>query len=336
MQYVVYGSLILYFGRNFLIPLSFALLISFILYPICAWLEKKKMGRGTAIALSLLLLFFLAFGVVLLMATQLIEFLSEWPEIRSKLSALINDASLLLSEVYSVSKEKQQHWLNNVANGSASQVVSFLGSALSASSFAGVMLVLVPIYAALILYYRHVLVHAAAQLFPGERKEETKRLLLMASTTYYNFIKGMGLVYLIVGILNCIGLLLIGVPHAIFFGLAASVLTFIPYFGIMVGSLLPVTMAWLTFGSVWYPLGVIFVFTFVQYLEANVIFPLAVSNRLQLNPLSTLLAIALGGLLWGVSGMILFVPFLAILKLIADKHPSMKMISLLTGTGNNS
>jgi predicted PurR-regulated permease PerM len=134
-------------------------------------------------------------------------------------------------------------------------------------------------------------------------------------------------------LLNSLGLLVLGIPHAFLFGFIASILTFIPYVGIMVGALLPVTIAWATNDSVWYPIGVIGVFAFVQYLEANVIFPFAVSNRLKVNTLVVLLAIFAGGLLWGVSGMILFVPFVGIAKLIADHDPRLANLSLALGTG---
>jgi predicted PurR-regulated permease PerM len=154
----------------------------------------------------------------------------------------------------------------------------------------------------------------------------------LSVTTYYNFIKGMIIVYAIVGLLNSIGLLILGVPHAVFFGFVAAILTFIPYVGIIIGSLLPITMTWITYNSVWYALGVVGIFALVQYLEANIIFPLAVSNRLRINALVTLMAIVIGGILWGVAGMILFVPFLAIAKLIADHHPKMKVWSVLIGS----
>src|SRR5688572_27096042 len=146
----------------------------------------------------------------------------------------------------------------------------------------------------------------------------------------------MAMVYLIVGALNSIGLLLLGVPHAILFGFIASILTFIPYVGIIAGSLLPMAMAWITYDSVWYPLGVVGIFAFVQYLEANVIFPIAVSNRLHVNTFIMLIAIFAGGLLWGVAGMILFVPFVGIAKLVADHNPSWKTISMILGSDNNT
>ncbi len=162
-------------------------------------------------------------------------------------------------------------------------------------------------------------------------RESLREIISLTVTAYYSFIKGMAIVYLVVGILNSIGLLLLGVPHAILFGFIAAVLTFIPYFGIMVGSLLPITVAWVTYNSIWYPIGIIAIFAVVQYLEANIIFPLAVSNRLNVNTFVMLVAIFVGGVLWGLAGMILFVPFVGIAKLIADHNPKWKTLSMILG-----
>lgn len=139
------------------------------------------------------------------------------------------------------------------------------------------------------------------------------------------------LVYLTVGILNSIGLAIIGVPHPVLFGFIASVLTFIPYIGIMTASLLPITVAWVTYNSIWYPVAVIGVFAFVQFLEAYLIFPLAVGKRLKLNTLVVFVVIILGGMLWGAAGMILFIPMVSILKLIADKSPKLHYLSDILG-----
>lgn len=153
---------------------------------------------------------------------------------------------------------------------------------------------------------------------------------------YYKFIKGMLLVYTIVGILNSIGLALIGIPYPILFGFTASLLTFIPYIGILVSSLLPITIAWITFNSFWYPIGVIIVFGVVQILEAYIIFPYAVGSRLKINTLAILVVILVGGILWGTVGMLLFIPFLSIIKLIADRTESLQSISFLLSDGKSN
>lgn len=321
----------LYFGRGILIPLSFAALISFVLYPVCAWLEKKGVGRVAAIILSVILIVLLGLLIVSLLVSQLLSFLDEWPALQDKINQSFHDVSRFMVDVLGVSVEKQQNVVRQISDLSGGNLLTIVRRALSASAASGILLVLIPVYSVLILYYRRQWVHVLYRIFPHETPEELQEMLRLIIQTYYSFIKGMALVYLIVGILNSLGLWLLGIPHPFLFGFIASILTFIPYVGIIGGSLLPITMAWITYDSVWYPVGIVVVFAFVQYLEANVIFPLAVSRRLNVNTLVMLVAIFLGALLWGMAGMILFVPLVGIAKLIADHNPRWKTVSMILG-----
>jgi predicted PurR-regulated permease PerM len=331
LQYLVLGGAILYFGREVFVPLSFALLISFVLYPSCAWMERKGLGRMTAIVINMSALVLVALGVIALLAKQFVDFVKEWPTLQARLEVSFQQLGQALVN-WGISSEQQQILLNQAGNQTAGNLMSVINSTISFSVVSAVMLLLIPIYAVLILYYRHLWVEVLFRLFSKERREDVKNILSLTIKTYYSFIKGMGIVYLAVGILNSVGLLLLGIPHAILFGFIAAVLTFIPYVGILIGSLLPITMAWVTYDSAWYPLGVIGIFMFVQYLEANVIFPFAVSSRLNVNTLVMLIAIFVGGVLWGVAGMILFVPFVGILKLVADHDPKLKTLAMALGT----
>ncbi|CAN5186674.1 AI-2E family transporter [soil metagenome] len=334
LQYVVFGSVLLYFGREIFIPISFALLISFILYPICAWLEKKDIGRLAAVIISISLLVIVGLLLIALLVNQLVILFGEWPALKIKLYQSLQELSQMLINVFGISVEQQTDIISQISDQSGSNILLVLGNTISSSVFSAVLLILIPLYAVLILYYRQYWMKILYRLFPSESSENLRKVLSLTIKAYYNFIKGMALVYLIVGILNSIGLIIIGVPYAIFFGFIASILTFIPYIGILAGSLLPIAMAWITYDSFWYPVGIVAVFTFVQYLEANIIFPVAVSRRLNVNTLVMLLAIFTGGILWGVAGMILFVPFVGIAKLIADYNPRWKTISMILGMGN--
>lgn len=213
------------------------------------------------------------------------------------------------------------------------RIISSLGSVLLNSGSSLAIMVIVPVYSALILYNRESLVKILLAFFHPEKKEAILRVLHKTIKTYYEFIKGMLTVYLIVGILNSLGLLIIGIPQAFLFGFVASILTFIPYIGIMIASLLPITVAWITKDSAWYAAGVVVVFGIVQYLEANIIFPMAVSSRLNINTLATLSIMFIGGILWGAAGMILFIPFAAITKLIADEVDPDGIVARMLGNG---
>jgi predicted PurR-regulated permease PerM len=334
-QYVVYGSLILFFGRDIFVPISFALLISFVLYPACAWMERRGIGRMTAIAINVGFLTILLLLITALLAQQVVGFLQEWPALQPKLERSLDSATKVVLDFFGIAPETQGHWISTAVDSLFSRAFSLAPAAISASAISAVMAILIPVYAALILYYRNLWVRILIRVLPQGTEASVMEMLSLTIKAYYNFIKGMGIVYAVVGLLNSLGLYLLGVPHALLFGFITSILTFIPYVGILVGSLLPVTIAWATHDSAWYAVAVIGLFAFVQYLEANIIFPFAVSTRLKVNTLAVLVSIFLGGILWGVAGMILFVPMVGIVKLIADHNPSMKSVSMLLGTGND-
>jgi predicted PurR-regulated permease PerM len=333
LQYVVLVCLVLYYGKTLFIPLSFSLLISFILFPVCKWMENKGISKALAILISHSFILLLMGSLLYLLFTQINEFSHEWEPFRKKLLETLNQISLYIAQQFEISTEEQLIFFKNSINNSASQAVSFLRNAAYLFSETFFYLLIIPVFSALILYHRQILANVLYQIFPAERKETIREILTETIHAYYNFIKGMLVVYLIVGSLNSIGLAIVGVPHPILFGFIASILTFIPYIGILISSLLPIAISWITFNSIWYPLGVIIVFSIVQILEAYVIFPFAVGSRLKINTLVIIIMITLGGILWGAAGMILFIPFASIAKLIADRTESLKTLSILLGDG---
>ncbi len=331
MAITVFGGIILYVGKPLFIPLSFALFISLILVPLCNRLEKFRTGRVGAILISLLLLTVLMFGFLYVLYTQFRNFAHEWTFLSSELRQLLAAIKISLTSDLGIPKPQVDAWFTDLTNSVGSKLFGMLEVLIGSFIINMVMLVLVPIYAFLILFYRHHLVEALYSFFPVSNRQKIAEVISLSIKTYYNFIVGMALVYLIVGIMNSLGLLILGVPHAFLFGFFTAIMTFIPYVGIIIAAMLPITYAWITYNSIFYPLGVIVVFTLVQYLEANIIFPWAVGHKLNLNPLVTLIIIIIGGIMWGGSGMILFLPFAAILKLIADRVPGWQPLSDLMG-----
>lgn len=323
---------LLYFGRPVLVPLGFALLISFVIYPICTWLESRRVPRPLAIGAGLLLVGLLLGSIVLLIIWQSGEFMKEWPAISVKLDETWRRLGAYLLREFDIPLQEQTEYLESILHNNSSRVVSVVEDMLYFSMTGLVMLILIPFYAALILHYRHLWMRALVAYFGESQRGRIYEIARESVQTYFNFVKGMLVVYLVVGVLNSAGLALLGVPHPVLFGVIASVLTFVPYVGITIGSILPMAVAWVTFNSIWYPLGVVAIFAFVQYLEANVIFPLAVSSNLKVNTLVLIIAIFAGAVIWGGAGMILFIPFLGILKLVADRVPALKPLSIALGT----
>jgi len=307
------------------------LFISIILYPSCSYFESKGMPRGLAIAigLSMIVLFMVLLGMVF--GAQLKAILSEWPMIQEKLGELFIAIEHYLVDRYQVSDEQVVAWMEEIVHNFLGSSIGLFRNSINAIVVNLVIAALVPVYAFLILLYRRRLAALVLMLMSPAQRQGMSEVMHLSIRTYFRFIKGMGVVYALVGTLNSIGLWLLGIPHPFLFGYLTAVMTFIPYVGIMLASILPITYAWVTYASIFYPLGVVGIFTFVQYLEANVIFPWAVGQRLELNTLSTLIVIVTGGIIWGGAGMILFIPFAAILKLVADRMPGWEPIAVFLG-----
>jgi predicted PurR-regulated permease PerM len=335
LQFIFFSCLFLYFGKAVLIPLSFSLLIAFTIYPVCQWLEKKKVSRTIAVLLStsLVIIFFMA--LLFLLTALILSLAKEGPQLKEEIVLGLKGLSIFLANTFSINQELQQQWILNTIENSSSYFVPFIRTTFIESSLLLAMMVLIPVFSALILFYRHMLVSALFQFLPDNSHESIIEVIKLTISSYFRFIKGMMIVYIVVGLLNSLGLLLLGIPNAFMFGFLVSVMTFIPYVGIVISSLIPVSIAWYTYHSVWYPLGVVGIFAVVQYLEANIIFPIAVGKQLRINSLILLVIILIGGVLWGAAGMILFVPFTSVLKLIADRSKKLKGLSILLGDGND-
>jgi predicted PurR-regulated permease PerM len=250
---------------------------------------------------------------------------------REKLAGQAARLLMLVDRWLGVDAERQQALVERWSENFLQEIFPLMRQALYFSTNTLAMALVIPIFMALILYYREMLVRFVLVAVPERQVRGFRATIRAIKSTFFRFAKGMALVYLLVGLLNSVGFLLLGLPHAVYFGIMAALLTFFPYVGILVGGLAAVIVAWTTFDSVWYPMGVVAILGLVQYLEANVIFPLAVGHQLRINPLATFVAILLGGIIWGGAGMVLFVPFAAILKILADEVDDLAPLALLLG-----
>lgn len=319
-------SLVLYFGKTLFIPLFMGLLIAIVMYPISKKLEKTGLHKSIAITVCLLIVGVLFGAILVLFIWQVNVFGKDAPVFLAKLEKALAELQLRLnSYLGSAMALEKINWYEKLTG----PVTGLLKNAVSLTINTGLILFLTPIYTALFLYHRSTFIEFLKAVTPSGYHHQLDAIVKQTIHTYFNYIKGMVWVYAIVGILNSLGLLLLGVDHAILFGMLCAIMTIIPYIGIIVSALLPITVVWMATGNVWYPIGVVAIFVFVQYLEANVIFPRVVGMQLNVSTLAMLVAIVAGGIIWGVIGMILFIPFVAILKIISDHIEEWKPLNIL-------
>lgn len=320
---VLIGALMI-FAKSFLIPLAYSFLIALVLYPITSFLEKKKFGVFLSILLPLIMVCAIFGGLLTLLGYEAVILSGNWPLLQEKLNILFANLQLELEKEFGWSTASQLNW----ANESLQKITQNIGSVIQQTfrlTFEAIFnLIIIPIYVSLILVYRQKLITLVTNFAPEKYRHKIPLVLKETVSMYARFIQGMAVVYLSVGTLNTIGLLIIGVEKALIFGMLTAIMTIIPYFGIVISALLPISVSWINTGSVWQPLGVIGVFSLVQYLEANLIFPYIVGKHVNINTFAAIMAIFIGSLIWGVAGMILFLPFVAMFRIFAGHFEELK------------
>ncbi|MDZ7808344.1 MAG: AI-2E family transporter [Gracilimonas sp.] len=320
-------------AKFILMPLAFSAFLAMLLNPLVKVFEKLKMGKVLSIILSLIAVIIVLAGILSLISVQFAQFAERVPEVTEKLKALSAQAIGLLEEQLGLSQEEQSKYLEQGVNNLIDQSGNLVSSVVSATTNMFTVLGLMPIFIFFMLYYQEMYRTFFQKLFAAKRGDysHVDNLLNRIQEVTQNYLVGMLTVIGILAMLNTTGLFIIGLEHALFFGVFASLLAIIPYIGIIIGAFPPLLFALLLTDSLLTPLFVVIVFATVQFLEGNFITPKIVGSKVSINPFVAMVALIVGGQLWGISGMILFVPLIGILKVIFDQMPELKPYGYLLG-----
>lgn len=332
--FIILASLVLTFylliiGQPILSPMLAAMIVAILLRPLSAKMEKIKINRGGSSLLSILFVLVALSGLSYFFSTQIGSITSDLNSIGARFNELIDSGYSWMENTFGVKQQQQTRYLKDSFNSFLENSTTAFTRTLSATAdfFTGFFLFLICLF--FFLYYRRFFVAFLFKWFNPENYTTLSTTIRKVEMVVRSYIVGLFTVIIIVAILNSVGLILLGIDHAIFFGVLAAVLTIIPYIGILVGSLLPILFALVTKDTLWYPVGVALLFWGVQFLEGNFITPNIIGGKVSINPFAAIIALFMGGMVWGALGMILSIPVLAIVKVICDTVPSLQPIGFL-------
>lgn len=327
--FLLFGGL--YFASAFLIPISYAALLAMLLLPVNKKLERWGVNRGIAIVICILVLLIILIGSITLLSSQIVSLAHDLPALWVNMEDKLNRILFYVESQTGVSPKEQVEYLRSTFSDLFASAGVLFQRFLTFTTGMFVALGIITIYMFFFMYYRDKFTNFILKLMPEERHEKTKNTIGQISWVTEQYLVGKLIVTVILTALNTGALLIIGIPHAFFFGFFAALLNLIPYIGTFVGGIFPVIMALLTRESLGPAIAVAAAFSLNQFIENNFLTPFIVGSKVNINPLFTILAVILGGFLWGTSGMILFIPFLGIAKIIFDKIDSLKPYGYLIG-----
>ncbi|TCO11065.1 AI-2E family transporter [Natronoflexus pectinivorans] len=321
----------LYLGAPFLIPFIFGIFFAFLMVPLCKFLEKIKLNRTIAALLSTLVVFIIFGGILFLFITQINLFVSDMPSMEDKVMSLIKSGQNRIEAITNISLSQQDEILEERSGQIIEKiepfVTNFFGNVLSTvfSFF------LVLIYLFLLLLYRKKIFDFLMMYVSQEQESSTKETLSKISHVAFHYLWGRAKVMILLGIMFFITFILFGLPYALLFTLFGAVITIIPYFGPLLSGLLPILFSFIYFDSLQKILIFSSIVIVIQLIESYVLEPLILGKEVEINPLVIIVTIVVGGIIWGLAGMILFVPIIAMVKIISLNQSKLRPIGFLLG-----
>lgn len=231
----------------------------------------------------------------------------------------------------------QQTGSSSGGNGEGSIVKTAGGYAISFFGFMG-SFILTFIYVFFFLLYRKKFKNSILKMTPDRNRNQIKDVISKSMHIAQNYLFGRVLLIIFLAIIYAIGLSISGVEQPILISVLAAVLSLMPYIGNIVGYGLAITMAFIAGSGITGILGVTITFTIAQFVESYILEPYVVGDKVNINPVFTIIVVVLGGAVWGIIGMLVAIPLLGILKVIFDHIPALASVGYLFGgedIGNN-
>ena len=326
---------ILSIAGSFIVPILFAGIIAVLLSPAVHFLVKRRINRAVAIAIVLFIVLLLFAALTLLLSTQATHLKDALPQLQTKFNEFSDQAIVRLSTAFNIKEENITNWIAQskaeLLNGS-NAVIGFtltnMGNGLT-------MILLIPVYTFMILFYQPHLLLFIRKATGTANHEQTTELLGETKMIIQHYLVGLFFEFLIVAVLNIIGLFALGINYALLLGVIGALLNIIPYIGGLIAMILFMIIALVTKEPA-YVIYVAVLYGIIQFIDNNFIVPRIIGAKVKLNALVSLMGVIAGAALWGISGMFLSIPLIAILKLLFDRIEPLKPYGFLLGDSNTT
>jgi putative permease len=318
-------------GQTLLAPMLTSFLLALLLLPFANYLEHKlKLKRSMASIVAVVVMIAVISGIMYFLFNQLTDLWKDWPLLKKQAETSFHDLQLWISRTFNINTKKQIDYLQSSATSALATSATVLGATLLTLSSTLLFLSFLLLFTFFILNYRKVLFTFLKSVFAEEHKEKVGDIVQKIQYIIKKYIIGLFLQMLIVTSLMIFVLWILNVKYAVLLGLIAGIFNIIPYIGIALALLISIVITFATAGAA-KVLLIIGAFVIVHAIDGNILMPLVVGSKVKINALFAFIGIVVGEMIWGISGMFLCIPYLAILKIIFDRVDPLKPWGILLG-----
>ncbi|HEY9533782.1 MAG TPA: AI-2E family transporter [Mucilaginibacter sp.] len=325
---VIAGTAILYFGKQLLVPLVFALVLAMLLIPLSSRMEKAGMSRSLATVICILILLSIFAVIIYLLSWQLANVIHDLPHMKERFLEITAQLQSYIASHIGIDADQQTEMIKNAGAGNTVDLLTN-----STGGILGIFLniILVLVYIFLMMCFRKHLMQFIIKAVPETQKKNIANLIHEAGHVSQQYLVGLALMIIMLWVMYGIGFSIIGVKYAIFFALLCGTLEMVPFIGNITGTTLTVLMGVIQGGDVKLIIGILITYGLVQFIQSYILQPLIVGKGVNLNPFFTIVSIIIGDAVWDVPGMILAIPLFGMIKIFCDHFESLKPYGFLLG-----
>jgi predicted PurR-regulated permease PerM len=325
-------TVILYLGQEIIIPILLALLFAILLSPVVCFLDVKlHLPNIISVILTITFTIVLILALLTFISWEISDITNDWDRIHSNLLIHLHNFQEVLTDHFKLNETDQQKIFDNASKNALETGKNLVSSTLVSFSDMLMNLTLIPIYTFLFLLYKNHFIVFLTKLINVEYHVNLRDILTQIKVSVQSYIVGLLIEMLIVAILTTVGFMIIGVQYAIVLGIIAAILNLIPYVGILIAAAISILATLTGTPDLTIIFGVIIVVIIVQVIDNNILVPLIISSKVEINAFVSIVGIIIGGTLFGFSGMFLAIPMIAILKVIFDRIESLSPWGYIMG-----
>jgi predicted PurR-regulated permease PerM len=316
-------------GQDIIVPILYATILAILLNPLVNFLIRKRINKILSISIAVTIALMAGLAIIYAISSQITILSETYPQLQQKMGIKSTELIHWISKTFKISEAKINVW---ISESEAKTIDNFaIGDTLAEVGKVLVIGLLLPVYLFMILYYKPLLLDFISRLFKIEHHATVTSVLGSTKKIIQTYLVGLFFEMTIMAVLNSTGLLILGIDYAIILGIIGALLNIIPYIGGVIAIALPMIVAFVTKDSLIYPGLVLIIYLFTQFIDNHYISPKIVASRVKINALVSVIAVLVGGAIWGVPGMFLSIPLIGILKVICDHIEPLKPWGFLLG-----
>lgn len=270
-------------------------------------------------------------AIIFFLEAQTARLAGDWPTFKEQLANSTGDVQDWVVQKFHIAADKQENYLRKATSKIMDSGTAVAGATLSSLSSALIFLGFTFIYTFFFLLYRSLIMKFLIRVFLEENSNVVHDVIDRVQFIVRKYITGLLIEMTIVTTVISVILSLMGVKYAVLLGLITGIFNIIPYVGIFSATVLSSLITFATAASASKVIWVIVVLLSTHLIDANVLLPLVVGSKVKINAMVTLLGVVIGEMIWGIAGMFLSIPIIAVLKIIFDRIESLKPWGLLLG-----